>query len=73
MRRSIRNRELEDIAGQGEKLKYKGTTPGTDGTAGGGGSGGQSGGGGGSAQSVMSKYILKESQLSADELKTKRN
>ena len=62
MRRAIRNNELENIGGEGEKLKYKGTgiSPSI---------GGESGGGGGG--NAMEHYILDQSRISADDMKKK--
>jgi hypothetical protein len=58
MRRAIHNKELENIGGEGERLKYKGT--GISPTVGGDGGGGDN---------AMSTYILKQSTPSAADMK----
>ena len=72
MRRAIRNNELEDLGGEGKKLKYKGTTglsPSLTGGGGGSNEGGGTGGGGTTGADVMSKYILDQAQPSANDMK----
>ena len=68
MRRAIHNNELDNLAGEGEKLKYKGTniSPSISG-----GGGGGDGSGGNSGPSVMEKYILDQANLSANDMKKK--
>lgn len=66
MRRAIHNKELEEVAGMGEKLKYKGTTEGGIASVQG---GGRTSDGG--VSDTMSHYILKESDLSVKDLKDK--
>ena len=61
MRRAIHNQELSDLAGQGEALPYKGTSvTGAEISQ-------QQGGGGG--LDVVSDFVMKESKLSAEDLK----
>jgi hypothetical protein len=60
MRRAIRNKELENIGGEGKQLKYKGT--GISPTIG----DGSDGGGGGE---VMGTYILQQAKPSAADIK----
>ena len=72
MRRAIRNNELEDLGGEGKKLKYKGTTglsPSLTGGGGGSNEGGGTGGGGTTGADVISKYILDQAQPSANDMK----
>ena len=70
MRRAIRNNELESLAGEGQQLRYRGTTPGLP--PAGQGSGGAVGGrASGVGADVMSQYILDQSQVSAEDLKQK--
>ena len=64
MRRAVHSRELEDLAGKGEKLQYKGTTIVTSSTANPG-----SSGGGCNANEAMSRYILDQVKPSTDDLK----
>mmetsp|Transcript_44728 Transcript_44728/g.68429 ORF Transcript_44728/g.68429 Transcript_44728/m.68429 type:complete len:82 (-) Transcript_44728:93-338(-) len=56
MRRAIRNSELEQLGGEGEKLKYKGTAI----------TGPKIGGEGGQS---MKTYILDQADMSAEEMK----
>ena len=60
MRRAIRNRELENLGGEGEKLKYKGTTGISPSLTGGGTSTEGGGGGSDAGTNAMGKYILKQ-------------